>query len=284
MGESGTGKELIARAIHDRSSRASGPFVALNCAAVPPNLIESELFGHAKGAFTDAKTSRTGLFQQANGGTLFLDEIGELPLEMQPKLLRALQEREVRPVGATADIPFDARLITATNRDLESEVEGGRFREDLLYRVDVVRVELPPLRGRGRDVLLLAQSFMERFARRSGRDIRDIEPSAAERLLAYDWPGNVRELENCIERAVALCPGHTITAQELPSKVREYESERLLLAADEPGEMPTLEELEKRYVKQVLKAMGGNKSQAAKVLGLDRRTLYRRIEKYGIET
>ncbi len=281
-GESGTGKELVARSIHERSGRANGPFVALNCAAVPATLIESELFGHVKGAFTDAKSARDGLFVQANGGTLFLDEIGELPLEMQPKLLRAIQEREVRPVGGTDVVPFDARLVTATNRDLESEVEAGAFREDLLYRVDVVRVELPPLRMRGRDVLLLAQSFADRFSDRAGREIRSIDPEAAERLLSYDWPGNVRELENCIERAVALCRGECITAQELPKKVLEFAAKRVMLATDEPSDMPTLEELERRYVTQVLHAMGGNKSQAAKVLGLDRRTLYRRLEKHGI--
>jgi two-component system response regulator HydG len=283
-GESGTGKELIARSIHQRSRRVEGPFVALNCAAVPASLLESELFGHVKGAFTDAKGSRPGLFVQADGGTLFLDEIGELPLEMQPKLLRAIQEREVRPVGATADVKFDARIITATNRDLEADVEAGRFREDLLYRVDVVRVELPALRRRGRDVLLLAQTFLQRYADRSGREIREIDPAAAERLLAYDWPGNVRELENCMERAVALCRGPTVHAEELPKKVRDYQSDRVFVTTDEPGGMPTLEELEKRYVTQVLRATGGNKSQAAKVLGLDRRTLYRRLDKYGIES
>jgi len=283
-GESGTGKELVARSIHEHSSRAQGPFVALNCAAVPANLIESELFGHARGAFTDAKTSRDGLFAQADGGTLFLDEIGELPLEMQPKLLRALQERRIRPVGGSKEIPFDARIVTATNRDLEDEVEAGRFREDLLYRIDVVRLELPPLRMRGRDVLLLAQAFIERFSDQGGRNVRQLDPVAAERLLSYDWPGNVRELENCMERAVALARIDRITLEDLPRKIKEHRPERVVLTADDPEDLPTLDELERRYIGKVLGAMGGNKSQAAKVLGLDRRTLYRRLEKHGIST
>ena len=281
-GESGTGKELIARSIHERSPRASGPFVALNCAAVPPSLIESELFGHVKGAFTDARNARDGLFAQASGGTLFLDEIGEMPLEMQPKLLRALQERTIRPVGGDKEIAFDARLVTATNRDLESEVEAGRFREDLLYRIDVVRVELPPLRMRGRDVLLLAQHFVEHFAAQSGRGVGQIDPAAAELLLNYDWPGNVRELENCMERAVALSRLDRVTVDDLPSKVREHKPERVVLTGEESDELPTLEELERRYIAKVLRAMAGNKSQAAKTLGLDRRTLYRRLDKHGL--
>ncbi len=281
-GESGTGKELIARSIHERSPRASGPFVALNCAAVPPSLIESELFGHVKGAFTDARNARDGLFAQASGGTLFLDEIGEMPLEMQPKLLRALQERTIRPVGGDKEVPFDARLVTATNRDLESEVEAGRFREDLLYRIDVVRVELPPLRMRGRDVLLLAQSFVEHFAAQSGRGVGQIDPAAAELLLNYDWPGNVRELENCMERAVALSRLDRVTVDDLPAKVREHKPERVVLTGEESDELPTLEELERRYIAKVLRAMAGNKSQAAKTLGLDRRTLYRRLDKHGL--
>jgi two-component system response regulator HydG len=277
-GESGTGKELVARAIHERSSRASGPFVAVNCAAVPASLIESELFGHVKGAFTDASSSRRGIVAEANGGTLFLDEIGELPLALQPKLLRALQERKIRPVGGDGEVAYDARIVTATNRDLEADVEAGRFREDLLYRIDVVRVELPPLRMRGRDVLLLAQSFVEHFAARSGRAVDQIDPSAAQRLLDYEWPGNVRELENCIERAVAMARLDRIIVDDLPDKVREHEPERIILADAESTGLPTLEELERRYIARVMKAMGGNKTRAARTLGLDRRTLYRRLE------
>jgi DNA-binding NtrC family response regulator len=281
-GESGTGKELVARSIHGRSARAAGPFVALNCAAMPATLIESELFGHVKGAFTDARSARDGLFVQAGGGTLFLDEIGEMPLEMQPKLLRALQERTVRPVGGDREVPFDARLLTATNRDLEGDVELGRFREDLLYRIDVVRVELPPLRIRGRDVLLLAQAFVDRFADRSGREVRQLDPAAAELLLNYDWPGNVRELENCMERAVALCRLDWVTVADLPDKIRNHKPERVVITNEESEELLTLEELERRYINRVLRAMAGNKSQAAKILGLDRRTLYRRLDKHGL--
>jgi len=281
-GESGTGKELVARSIHQRSQRREGPFVALNCAAVPPTLVESELFGHVRGAFTDAKGERDGLFVRADAGTLFLDEIGELPLEIQPKLLRALQERRVRPVGGARERDFDARLVCATHRDLEAEVEAGRFREDLLYRIDVVRVEVPPLRARGRDVLLLAQAFVERYATRGGTDSAALDPEIAEKLLAYDWPGNVRELENCIERAVALARD-SITVADLPRKVREHVSERVLVDADDPSDMPTLDELERRYITKVMRALGGNKTQAARVLGLDRRTLYRRLDKLGID-
>lgn len=283
-GESGTGKERVARAIHSRSPRAQGPFVALNCAAVPPTLIESELFGHKAGAFTDARKDKAGLFVQADGGTLFLDEIGELPLALQPKLLRALQEREVRPVGAASGVSFDARLVCATNRDLEAEVEEGRFREDLLYRVDVVRVDVPPLRARGRDVLLLAQTFLEAFSDRSRRDVRDIDPAAAQHLLDYDWPGNVRELENCMERAVALSRDTRLTVEALPQKVREHAPRQVLVTANEPDEMPTLDELEQRYIRRVLQTVDGNKSQAAKILGIDRRTLYRRLDKHQIES
>jgi DNA-binding NtrC family response regulator len=281
-GESGTGKELVARAVHNASQR-SGAFVAINCAAVPASLIESELFGHVKGAFTDARRQRDGLFVQADGGTLFLDEIGELPLEMQPKLLRALQERRIRPVGSDEEIPFDARLVTATNRDLEAEVEAGRFREDLLYRIDVVRVELPPLRSRGRDILLLAQHFLGSHAERGGRPVMGISEGAAELLLTYDWPGNVRELENCMERAVALARYDRIAPDDLPTKVRDHRSDTVLLSAGDPGELLTLEQLEARYIRRVLGMVQGNKTQAAKVLGLDRRTLYRRLEKHGVQ-
>jgi DNA-binding NtrC family response regulator len=283
MGESGTGKELIARAVHEQSSRREGPFLAVNCAAMPPTLLESELFGHARGAFTDAKTSRTGLFEQATGGTLFLDEIGEMPVEMQPKLLRALQERTVRPVGGNADVTFDARIVTATNRDLEAEVDAKRFREDLYYRINVVRVDAPPLRERGSDVLLLATHFVERFAARGGKPVRGIHALAAEKLCAYDWPGNVRELENCIERAVALLRFDEVTVDDLPEKVRQYRADRLVFATDDLAEVLTIDELERRYILRVLAICGGNKSRTADLLGLDRRTLYRRIDRYGTE-
>jgi len=203
-GESGTGKELVARALHQKSTRKDGPFVAVNCAAMPESLLESELFGHVKGAFTDARQSRTGLFVQASRGTLFLDEIGEMPAGMQAKLLRALQERSVRPVGGDTEVSFDTRILAATNRDLETEVEEKRFREDLFYRINVVRIHLPPLRTRGSDVLVLAQHYLKRYASQGKAKVVGMTSAAADKLLNYTWPGNVRELQNCIERAVAL--------------------------------------------------------------------------------
>jgi len=277
-GESGTGKELVARAIHERSARKDQPFVAINCAAMPASLLESELFGHVKGAFTDAKRSRPGLFLQAAGGTLFLDEIGEMPLEMQAKLLRVLQERMVRPVGGDTEVPFEARLVTATNRELEVEIEEKRFREDLFYRINVVHVSVPPLRARQGDVLELAQVFLRRIAERTNKAVEGLTPEAAQRLVDYDWPGNVRELENCMERAVALTRTSEVAVDSLPDKVRNHRSSRLVIDADDPSELITLDEMEKRYVRRVLAACGGNKTQAAKVLGIDRRSLYRRLE------
>ncbi len=282
MGESGTGKELIARAIHEQSPRSKGPFLAVDCAAMPASLLESELFGHARGAFTDARTARVGLFEQASGGTLFLDEIGEMPLEMQPKLLRALQERKVRPIGGNVEVAFDVRLVSATNRDLDVEVDEKRFREDLFYRINVVRVDAPALRERGGDVLLLAQHFVERFAARTGKQVRGIHAAAAEKLISYEWPGNVRELENCMERAVALLRFDEVTVDDLPEKLRQYRADRLIFAADDVGAVLTIDELERRYIQRVLTLVGGNKSRAADLLGLDRRTLYRRIERYGV--
>ena len=214
-GETGTGKELVARGLHAASPRSAGPFVALNCAAVPANLLESELFGHARGAFTDAKGKRDGLFVEASGGTLFLDEIGEMPLEMQTKLLRALQERVVRPLGASTELTFDARIVTATNRDLEREIDEKRFRQDLFYRINVVKIAVPPLRERGRDVLILASHFLDKFAERAHKGPMALSPEVAAPLLAYPWPGNVRELENSLERAVALARLDHISAEDL---------------------------------------------------------------------
>ena len=280
-GESGTGKELVARALHRRSRRRDGPFVAVNCAAMPESLLENELFGHARGAFTDAKAARAGLFVQAAGGTLFLDEIGELPIGLQPKLLRALQERKVRPLGADAEVAFDARLVTATNRDLEGAVADGRFREDLFYRVNVIHIELPALRGRGNDVLLLAQDFLERFAAVAGRQITSISAGAAEKLLGYAWPGNVRELQNCVERAVALAQYGEIVVEDLPEKIRKYRRTHMVIATDDPAELVTMEQVERRYIERVLEAVSG-KTEAAKVLGFDRTTLYRKLERYGL--
>ncbi|MFO0576378.1 MAG: sigma-54 dependent transcriptional regulator [Polyangia bacterium] len=282
-GESGTGKELTARAIHRRSARRGGPFVALNCSAVPEFLLESELFGHVKGAFTDAHTARKGLFQQAHGGTLFLDEIGDLPLGLQPKLLRALQERRVRPVGGDSEIAVDVRVVAATNHDLESAVEEHRFREDLYFRINVVQLNLPPLRSRGGDVLLLAQHFLLRAALRSNKQVVGLAPKAAERLLAYSWPGNVRELQNCIDRAVALTPFDQIGVDALPAKVQNSDRREVLVASLDPTELVSLEEIERRYILHVLDALKGNKALAAQVLAIDRRTLYRKLDRHEAE-
>ncbi len=278
-GESGTGKELIARTLHERSARRGRPFVAVNCAAIPQHLIESELFGHAKGAFTDARNARNGLFVEADGGTLFLDEIGEMPLEMQAKLLRALQERAVRPVGSNQEIPFNARILAATNRDLETEIAERRFREDLFYRIAVVVLELPPLRDRAGDVPLMAQRFVQRFAERHGKNVVGISPQALQAILWYNWPGNVRELENCIERAVALAAFDHLTPDDLPARVRSYQPEQFVIEADRSEDLITLAELERRYTARVMKAVNGNKSKAARVLGIDRRTLYRMFDR-----
>jgi two-component system, NtrC family, response regulator AtoC len=277
-GESGTGKELVARALHNLSPRRDQPFVAVNCAAMPAPLLESELFGHVRGAFTDAKRSRAGLFVQAGAGTIFLDEIGEMPIEMQVKLLRVLQERKVRPVGGDEEVPFEARVVTATNRDLETEVDEKRFREDLFYRINVVAIPVPPLRARAGDILLLAQYFLKRIAGRTNKPVQGISGPAARLLMDYDWPGNVRELENCMERAVALCRLDEVTVDDLPSKVQEHQSSKIVITTESPGELITLDEMERRYVRQVLNAVGGNKTHAARILGIDRRSLYRRLE------
>jgi two-component system response regulator HydG len=278
-GESGTGKELVAKAIHQRSARKEGAFVAINCAAMPESLLESELFGHVKGAFTDARTSRPGLFVKASRGTILLDEIGEMPAGMQAKLLRALQERTVRPVGGDQEQPFDARIIAATNRDLETEVEEKRFREDLFYRVNVVRIHVPPLRARGSDVLLLAQHFLQRYQPNGAQRVVGIKSGAADKLLSYPWPGNVRELQNCIERAVALAQFDHVGVDDLPERVREFKTSRITIESSDPGELLPMEEVERRYILRVLEAVGGNKTLAAQVLGFDRRTLYRKLER-----
>ena len=277
-GETGTGKELVARSVHELSKRSRGPFVAINCAAVPPGLLESELFGHAKGAFTDARTVRAGLFAQANGGTLFLDEIGELPIDMQAKLLRALQERRTRAVGADQEVPFDARVLAATNRDLEGEIDKRRFREDLYYRINVVRIDLPPLRGRATDVLELSTFFLEQLAKRQGLTAPPtIGHHAATKLVQYGWPGNVRELENCLERALAMSTSDTLEVADLPEKIRRFRASPLLVSPETSADVITLDEIERRYVSHVVKLCAGNKSKAALLLGVDRRTLYRKL-------
>lgn len=280
-GESGTGKELVARALHQGTERADKQFVAVSCAAIPANLLEDELFGHSKGAFTDARSARAGLFEQADGGTLFLDEIGEMPLAMQPKLLRVLQERTVRPIGDSREIPVDVRIVAATNRDLESEVEKGNFREDLFYRLNVVQISLPPLRARGNDILLLAAHFIEGARKRIGREVKGLTSEAAHCLLEYEWPGNVRQLQNCIESAVTLTQTDHLTPLDLPEKIRDFRPPTRALGPEvHPEHVLSLEEVERRYIEQVLALSGDNKSQAARLLGLDRRTLYRKLERY----
>ncbi|HUU44432.1 MAG TPA: sigma-54 dependent transcriptional regulator [Acidobacteriota bacterium] len=279
-GETGTGKELAARLLHRLSCRCNGPFVALDAAAVPETLLESQLFGHVRGAFTDAKTDHRGLFMEASGGTLFLDEIGNLPQALQPKLLRAIQERRVRPLGGNTEIPFDVRLVTATNSDIERAVEEGRFRSDLYFRLNVVHVEVPPLRERGNDILLLAQHFVSECTARMNKPVRGLTPSAAGKLLSYGWPGNIRELQNCIERAVALTGFDELTVEDLPERVRDHKPSHLVFATDDPGRFTTLEDLERRYILRVLSAVGGNKVTAARILGVDRKTLYRKLDRW----
>jgi two-component system, NtrC family, response regulator AtoC len=281
-GESGTGKEIVARTLHRRSRRKDGPFVAVNLSALPDTLLESELFGHVKGAFTDAKVARSGLFVKASGGTLLLDEIGDMPLSLQPKLLRALQERRVKPVGADVEVPFDVRVVAATNRNLEDEVVEKRFREDLFYRINVIHVAVPALRDRGTDILMLAEQYVQHFAAQLEKDVRGVSYAAAEKLLAYDWPGNVRELQNCIERAVALTQHDEVQLGDLPEKLRKYRRSHVLVVSNTPSELVSMDEVERRYVLRVLKAVKGNKKEAARVLGFDRKTLYRKLDRYGL--
>ncbi len=283
-GETGTGKELVARALHKQSSRARGPFVAINCAALPAPLVESELFGYAKGAFTDARAAKSGIFVEATGGTLFLDEVAELSLDNQAKLLRALQERRVRPVGSNTEVPFDARILAATHRELEGEIEAGHFRQDLFFRLNVISIDLPPLRERGMDIVHLATHFLREVCARDSREVPSIPPEVAQKLLAYPWPGNVRELENCIERLAALATTNILSVGDLPENVRLHERERFTVQVDAAEEVVTLDQLEKRYVLRVLQLVKDNRSRAAAMLGIDRRTLYRRLEGWGLST
>ncbi|HYJ09567.1 MAG TPA: sigma-54 dependent transcriptional regulator [Polyangiaceae bacterium] len=283
QGETGTGKELIARALHATSRLSDGPFVAVNCAAMPAGLLESELFGHARGAFTDAKTATRGLLVQANDGTLLLDEIAELPLALQPKLLRALQERTVRPVGEHREIAFNCRLIAAASQNLELEVKAKRFREDLYYRLEVVRIVVPPLRARGEDVLLLAQHFLTRFSGGSRGPVT-LSEAAKARLLAYNWPGNVRELENCMQRALALAPQDELAVADLPERIQLFEPDGVAPTplADAAGieSGASLFDAERSHVLRTVQRLDGNKTRAAALLGIDRRTLYRRLRLY----
>jgi DNA-binding NtrC family response regulator len=268
-GESGTGKELVARAVHHLSGR--GAFVAVNCAAFPENLLESELFGHQRGAFTGADRDKPGLFETAHGGTLFLDEIGELPAALQPKLLRALEQGEIRRVGATAERKVDVRVIAATNRSLDDEVRAGRFREDLLWRLNVLPVHVPPLRERRADIPLLAEHFLRGHP---------VESDAMALLTAYPWPGNVRELRNAIERATTLGGAPAVRAEDLPPHIHAAGRSAAVIADATRRQIP-LRDLEREYILEVLRQVGGNKSRAAEILGLDRKTLYRKLEEYG---
>ena len=281
-GESGTGKEVLARFIHTISDRGDGPFVSINCGALPENLLESELFGHVRGSFTGAVRDKQGLFVAAKGGTFFLDEVGEMSAATQVKLLRALQEREVIPVGATEPIAVDVRIIGATNRDLDEEIRRGGFRSDLFYRLNVITLQLPPLRDRPDDVPILSEYFLDRFAQQRGRAPLRLSPDSVLALQSYDWPGNVRELENALERAAVLTgEGLEIEVGTLPPRITQRQAQPLVSASLPPN--PTLEIIERAYIHWVLFSEGGNKTRAAEVLGIDPSTLYRKLQRYGME-
>ena len=279
LGESGTGKELVARSIHFSGSRRNKPFVPVDCSSLVPTLIESELFGYVKGAFTGAMHSKVGLIESAGSGTLFLDEIGDLPVDLQAKLLRALQEKEVKPVGSTDRISISVRVIAATNRDLETAVRQGQFRQDLFFRLNVVQIKLPPLRERKTDIPLLVNSFLEKFSESHGA-VRAVSEDAMARLIAYDWPGNVRELENAVERAVALGSGPILHVADLPSNLQFGTGDR----APQSNELLPLEELERRAILHALREAGGDKLAAARLLGIGKTTLYRKLKQYESES
>ena len=277
-GESGTGKELIARSIHFNSRRAAKPFLAVNCGALPESLLESELFGHSKGAFTGATADKKGLFRAADGGTIFLDEIAEMSTVLQVKLLRALQEHEVTPIGSSAPVKFDARIVAATNKNLEAEVAEGRFREDLFYRLNVIEILLPPLRARREDIPLLVKYFISELARKQKTNEKPVTREAMSALVNFDWKGNVRELQNAVERAFILS-GEEICAENLPAKLTVFTQSNFAMR-DPEGLRPTLEEMERRYIMEILKSVGEDKTNAADILGIDLSTLYRKLKKY----
>ena len=278
QGESGTGKEVIARYIHNLSTRNDGPFMSINCGALPENLLESELFGHVKGSFTGAVRDKQGLFAAARGGSFFLDEVGEMPASLQVKLLRVLQEREAIPVGATEAIPVDVRIIAATNRELEEEIRRGNFRSDLFYRLNVIAVNLPPLRERRDDLLLLIEALLQNLAVETGTEPKALAAEALDAVMVYEWPGNVRELENALEHAQVLTRGSLIEAASLPERITKRRKEPLV--AERSYRNPTLEVIERAYIMWVLQAEGGNKTRAAEVLGIDPSTLYRKLSRY----
>ena len=277
-GESGTGKEVIARFIHNMSNRSDGPFLSINCGALPENLLESELFGHVKGSFTGAVRDKQGLFAAARGGSFFLDEVGEMPPSLQVKLLRVLQEREAIPVGATEPIPVDVRIIAATNRDLEEEIRRGNFRPDLFYRLNVININLPPLRERRDDLVLLIEAFFQNLSQETTSDVKALAPDALDAVMVYEWPGNVRELENALEHAAVLSRGSLIEAVALPERITKRKKEPLV--AERSYRNPTLEVIERAYIMYVLQAEGGNKTRAAEVLGIEPSTLYRKLSRY----
>jgi two-component system response regulator AtoC len=282
-GESGVGKELVARAIHHRSARRGGPFVAVNCGAIPENLLESELFGHKKGAFTDAVHDRRGLFEEADGGSLFLDEIGELPLALQVKLLRVLEDEKIRRVGDTRDLKVDVRIITATHRDLTAETKAGRFREDLFYRLNVLPILVPPLRDRREDIPILIDHFVARNNNRLGTSIRGLDTESRRLLFEYPWPGNVRELENTIERAMVLAEGDQIVAQDLPDRLREARDPvQMQLASGELSVKKTMRIIEEILIRRALQKTKGNRTRAAEVLEISHRALLYKIKDYQI--
>lgn len=280
QGESGTGKEVVARYIHELSERASGPFLSINCGALPEGLLESELFGHVKGSFTGAVKDKAGLFTAATHGTFFLDEIGETTPATQVKLLRVLQQREVIPVGATETIPVNARVIAATNRDLEDEIKRGTFRTDLYYRLNVISISLPPLRHRKDDIPLLAESFLKRTSEQTGEPAKTMSDDTVQALAEYSWPGNVRELEHALERAAILTKGNSVAPSALPERILDRTAKPLV--NDEVQPNPTLDTIERAYIKWVLESEGGNKSRTAEVLGIDPSTLYRKLARFGI--
>lgn len=278
-GPSGSGKEMVARAIHHSSPRTAQKFVAINCSAIPDALLEGELFGYKKGAFTDARTDKVGLFQEAHGGTLFLDEIGDMPLTLQPKILRAIQEREIRPLGALKSVQVDVRIIAATNQDLVGKMEQKHFRDDLYYRLDTMKVHLPCLAERPDDIPLMVDFFIERFRKKNNHPIKGISQKAMKLLCSYSWPGNVRELENVIERAAVLARSENILPEDLLFSKEEKTS---LPIAQWAIERRRLEDVEKEYILEILNAVGGNRSETAQILGIGRKTLYNKLAKYGI--
>jgi two-component system response regulator HydG len=280
QGESGTGKELVARALHADSSRSNAPFVAVNCSAIPEALIESELFGHVKGAFTGATVARHGRFKAANGGSLLIDEIGELALDLQSKLLRAVESRVISPVGADQEVPIDVRLIAATHRDLESLVKEKLFREDLFYRLNVVRINIPPLRDRKEDIPLLAQAFLEELAAETHREVREISPDALALLQGYSWPGNVRQLRNVLEGIIVMCPRSSIEVTDLPEIVRGARPAFSVAQLVDSG--MTMEEIERKAIEHALKLAAGSRTRSSEILGISIRTLQRKIAKYGM--